>query len=71
LKIATPDRSDVPIFEPGLHPLMVRNIAAGRLPSTNLLRYRAFGLFAGRENVTCLAPYPVDHFSSHSPIGRS
>jgi hypothetical protein len=43
LKIATPDRSDVPIFEPGLHPLMVRNIAAGRLPSTNLLRYRAFG----------------------------
>jgi hypothetical protein len=42
LKIATPDRSDVPIFEPGLHPLMVRNIAAGRLPSTNLLRYRAF-----------------------------
>jgi hypothetical protein len=45
LKIATPDRSDVPIFEPGLHPLMVRNIAAGRLPSTNLLRYRAFGLF--------------------------
>jgi hypothetical protein len=45
LKIATPDRSDVPIFEPGLHPLMVRNIAAGRLPSTNLLRYRAFGEF--------------------------
>ena len=63
-KIARLDKGEVPIFEPGLQPLMTRNVEAGRLTFTTDLR----AAVAGADAVFIAVGTPTRRGDGHADL---